>query len=129
MKLSISVVSLLTLGTCSAMLCLLVYFLDHLWMIRILFDVNKYCRFFFYIQISKLLHQWLPGKGKKNQRLDRLHYMFSFVKKWNAWLFYISIFEYHVYSRAYYLYFHKYWMQVFGFLQTFCNPSNVSVEM
>ena len=53
MKLSISVVSLFILGTCSAMLCLLVYFLDHLWMIRILFDVNKYCRFF---SISKLVN-------------------------------------------------------------------------
>ena len=28
------------------MLCLLVYFLDHLWMTSILFDVNMYCRFF-----------------------------------------------------------------------------------
>ena len=53
MKLSISMTSLLTFCTCLVMLCLLVYFLDHLWMTSILFDVNMYCRFF---SISKLVN-------------------------------------------------------------------------
>ena len=48
---------LLTFNTFLVMLCLLVYFLDHFWLTSILFDVNMYCRFFFYIEVSKLGHQ------------------------------------------------------------------------
>ena len=61
MKLSIRMTSFLTFRTCLIMLCLLVYFLDHSWMTSILFDVNMYCGFFFYIQSSKLGHQWPSG--------------------------------------------------------------------
>ena len=48
---------LLTFSTCLVMLCLLVYFLDHLRMASILSDVNMHCIFFFYIHIIKLGHQ------------------------------------------------------------------------
>ena len=51
-KLSISMTSLITFSVCLAVLSLLVYFLDHLWMTSILFDVNICCRFF---SISKLV--------------------------------------------------------------------------
>ena len=45
--------TVLTFNKYLVMLCLLVYFLDHLWMTSSLFDVNIYCRLFF---ISKLLN-------------------------------------------------------------------------
>ena len=67
------------------MLCLLVYFLDHLWMTSILFDVNMYCRC---LSISKLVN-WVISDPLVHKDLIftryshtcRLHYMFSFVKK------------------------------------------------
>ena len=67
MKLSINMTSLLTFSTCLVMLCLLVYFLGHLWMTSILLDVNMYCRCF---SISKLVN-WvisdpLVHEGLKN---------------------------------------------------------------
>ena len=59
--------SLLTFSTCLVTLCLLVYFLDYLWMNNILFDVNMNCRV---VSISKLVN-WnisdpLIYKGLKN---------------------------------------------------------------
>ena len=63
--------SLLTFRTCLIMLCLLAYFLDHLRMTSILFDVNMYCKFFY---ISKLVN-WvisdsLVRKGLKNRKFS-----------------------------------------------------------
>ena len=54
-KVTISMTSLLILSICLVMLCLLKYFLDHLWMTSILFDVKIYCIFF---SISKLVN-WI----------------------------------------------------------------------
>ena len=93
MKLNISMTSLLTFGTCLMMLYLLVHFLDFLWMTSILFDVNMYCRFFFYIQIKKLgssLSLWWIRVWRieiffsRSSRGCRLDFTFSFVKKWNT---------------------------------------------
>ena len=59
------------------MLCLLVYFLDHLRMTSILFDLNMYCRFF---SVSELVN-WiisdpLVHKGLKNRKISLSIYMF-----------------------------------------------------
>ena len=62
--------SLLTFTTCLAVVCLLVYLLDHLRMTSILFQINMYCRF---LSISRLVN-WvisdrLVHKGLKNQKI------------------------------------------------------------
>ena len=68
--------SLLTFSTCLVMLFVLVYFLDSLWMTSILFDVNKYCRFF---SVSKLVN-WvisdsLVHNGLKNRKFSHVVHM------------------------------------------------------
>ena len=67
---------LLTFSTCLVMLCLLVYFLDHLRMASILSDVNMHCIFF---SISTLVN-WvisdpLVHKGLKRRRFSHVVHM------------------------------------------------------
>ena len=61
--------SLLTFSTCLIMPCLLVYFLDHLSMTSILFDVNMYCTFFSILKlVNWVISDPLVHKGLKNQK-------------------------------------------------------------
>ena len=66
---------LIPFSTCLPMLCSLAYFLDHLWLTSILFDVNMNCRF---CSISKLVN-WvfsdpLVKNGLKNRKFsDAVH--------------------------------------------------------
>ena len=78
--------SLFTFGTCLVMLSFLVYFHDHLWMASILFDVNMYCRFF---SISKLVNWVISDALVHESHGCRLDYVFSFVKKYNIWIFHV----------------------------------------
>ena len=81
--------SFLTVSACLVLLCLLVYFLDHLWMTSILFDVNMYCRFFSipklvnYITSDPLVHKGFEELNifSHSSHACRLGYVFSSVKK------------------------------------------------
>ena len=68
--------SLLTFRTCLIMLCLLVYFRDHMWIATILFDVNMYCRFFSNIKlINWIISDPLVHKGFKNRKFSLVVHM------------------------------------------------------
>ena len=73
MKLRISITLVLTISTCLVMLGLLVYFHDHLWVTKILFVVNIYCRFF---SISRIVN-WVISNpliynGFKNRKFSHV---------------------------------------------------------
>ena len=81
MKLSISMRSLLTFSTCLIMLCLFIYFFNHLWITGISFDVNMYCRLFSISElVNRVISDPLVHKALKNGKLSLvIHMLVDFI--------------------------------------------------
>ena len=68
--------SLLIFSVCLVMLCLLVYYLDHLQLISILFGVNMCCSYFFTSRlVNWVINDPLVHKSLKNPKFSQVIHM------------------------------------------------------